>query len=532
MRSWAAYNSLVDRQLSSGQGVFWKTCQALPSLTPSRLDTGEKTHIAVLIPSSKIGSGATIEIRTSRGNGTVSPAMSMALVPSPLFIASVGDSVAWARGCCPKRSTTELFRASLGNAARLFQFAHSGAHTGYFDPDENMPPQFQQDSFRALARPNITHAFRQLGSPNDFCNKDRDVSGEVPRRDPTTQCQIARSALMLCDVANPNSPQIRFRCTSNEPAAGQTLNQEIKLQPFPGERASDNALRIDTRARYDYVLLSSCINDINAAHIAFGGDDSGEELEQLMNEVFNQCDLRRGLGDLRVFYPNAVVAITGYHRYASQNTFRRFCSDRELLSAQRTWVNSDGAGLMRRTSPGRWTARIGGSVLAEVDNVVDNAVAVEGRIGHFIREANNVRIRSMRALNVDDRPGGRGQVVHVPLNFRPDEAMFGENAKVFGFDCDINEIDRDAGIDDLFDLFVPEDLAAIASHRLQSCADYAGFDGDELLPRLSCERASAFHPNTLGARKVFQRLREVLQPLQAFETQDGGLTPGRLLRID
>ena len=192
VQSWAAYSDLIDQQLAEGVGVFFTSCINNPRLddvkagkTLSNRESRKvrENHVVFLLPSKLIPSaGAELSITTRLSRTTrlaektsrskklrlplSSPPLSLVLGRSPVYIASIGDSVAWGQGLRLSEKHLTTFADRLEMPTRTFMFAHSGAVTG----------------FHRTNRPNIARAALQLNSNNDYCENARDFSGEVPRK--------------------------------------------------------------------------------------------------------------------------------------------------------------------------------------------------------------------------------------------------------------------------------------------------------------------------------------------------------------
>jgi hypothetical protein len=221
-------------------------------------------------------------------------------------------------------------------------------------------------------------------------------------------------------------------------------------------------LTFDAGSRYDFLLLTACINDIDAIRLVA---DVLETLDELKERTRIACDLRRALSDIRTVLPNATVAVMGYHLVVSrQSNLPPNCDPTRAIVA---------------------LGGLGGALAALAAQETRDKSA--DRAAVFRLEAKEALFESATALD-DGGNGGRGSVrfVNIIEAFRPEHAFGAPSARVFGVTC------RGGA------LFAPTD--PVAGDRAQACAAFFNPTGanPNSVGEEICRRGSAFHPNVAG----------------------------------
>lgn len=198
----------------------------------------------------------------------------------------VGDSVAWGQGIPSTfkagfRVFIDMVQHYQGGTVSFTNKAHSGA---------------------TINRPDI----ERISDANPLdCLFQREVDGEIPRNEPTVQCQILDAVSRECFVNAQEigvAPVPFFFCVDGLPRRGSRFN-ELRFN-------------FDLGPSYHVVVMWACVNDVNAFDILAGlGSD-----QELTTRTATECDLRNGLVDIREFLPNAKIIVNEYHRITSQLT--------------------------------------------------------------------------------------------------------------------------------------------------------------------------------------------------------------------
>lgn len=201
----------------------------------------------------------------------------------------VGESVAWGQGIpLPQKAGFQVFLDMVerygGQTLSFTNEAHSGA---------------------TIHRPGID----RIGDVNPLeCPFLREVDGEIPRSEPTVQCQILQAVTRECFVDAQSIgavPVPFFFCVNGLPRRAA--------------RPSELRFNFDMGPSYDAVIMWACANDVGAVSIVTG---LGPNLtnQQLATRTTAECDLRNSLADLRSVLPNAKIIVNEYQRITSQLT--------------------------------------------------------------------------------------------------------------------------------------------------------------------------------------------------------------------
>jgi hypothetical protein len=435
-----------------GRALYWYTCHPDRPGEVSRIENGGLVtdyNIAFLVPQLLVTDNARLQIvSTSLDGQTVSAPLTVPMVQSRMFFAAIGDSVVWAQGIPRGQTYTEKLFGDLvrrlGVNGRYRIFAHSGARIN-----------------------NAGDSFSIANLDPASCVSGSTLQGEVPRGRPTIQCQVYAAAHTPCVVGPATNGIPAFDCS-----------------PSAVADAPSNAVitTLNTRPRWDWVVMDGCINDIGARRVHLGEDvEDFLDLATLISLIDSQCDVRNGLKDVREFLPNAVIAYHGYHRTFSPhslNGIRDTCP----------------AGLLNGFIP---TAVLPINILGRAVTDTEVGVRISDRSGLFQAQSHTWLLSSVPALN--DLGDGIGKVVYVPFGgiFPPETAVFAPAELAFPLAC-------------ATPLLEPVD--PVADERKIACAEQAALLS---LPTISnteesCKRASAFHPNLVAQRVMFEQIKKVL----------------------
>jgi lysophospholipase L1-like esterase len=568
----AAFSGAAEQELAAKRIVYWTRTHADGGHFPDASAGDDVDVLEVLIPVDQIApqvnlhlvatsgpvqlsSLSTPTITTALLNADASAPLVLPLVRSPASLIAFGDSAIWGQGLeDAERYSTRVAksiedalvaagrpRPPAGHVRVRNDFAHSGAVLGDAPLGE----------FSRL---------RDLETNMGEC--DQAVSGqrswqEVPTSFTSIPCQMKRAGAWPSALTLPN----------DDPATVATLASPETLDAlFPSGPA-------DPGARYDYVLIQGCINDVGADRWIL---ESGAAVR---DDTRARCQHRLAsrLRFVRAQFPNAEIVVVGYH-----NIF-------------------NGAALATLSAPLA-------TVLRELGHLA-NAIGLDdlfrilmpddrNLLASYARNAANMKNLADVALTagVEDirlgapsvAAGGVGSLYMVPLHdFTTQRGAFGVDTHVFGLrfgseedvrralrqfgdalqdqvretldlverigvaigdllehlgrciigDCESFEPVRRAFDDVGHQLgvntselaaralraatdaaLVPED--AVAPARQAACAAQYGDRVETVVARLRCERASAFHPSPQGAKLMADAIARAL-------SQTGRLIPPR-----
>jgi hypothetical protein len=380
----------------------------------------------------------------------------------------VGDSVAWGQGVPLAQKAgfqvfTDMVRRYRGTATSFTMKAHSGA----------------------TIRRGLGTRVADVDALD--CLRQREVHGEIPRSEPTVQCQLLDAVTRECFVDARElgvAPVPFFFCVDGLPRRSQ--------------RAGEARFDFDLGPSYDVALLWGCINDVNALDVVAGLASDA----QLAARTATRCDLRNGLADLRAVLPNAKVVVNEY----------------QLVTSRFTDLDRSGCGLQDGLLVfGALAAGPTGAAVAFFAS--DAAIDASGARSTAFRNGSTAALTA--SVNALDQvpPGeprrGRGALAFLdhPFFDPPGSAIWASNAPlVFPMVCS-NE-----GL-----------LAAadpVRGTRASECArlfDTAAADpfriDDPLF--MKCVRASAFHPtvqaNNFVAARIIARLRDLYPRMLNFD---------------
>jgi hypothetical protein len=355
----------------------------------------------------------------------------------------VGDSIAWGQGVPPASSTgmqvfLDMVRKYGGQTVSFTSKAHSGATVN-------------RDGLRRISEIN----------PND-CLFQRELFGEIPRAEPTVQCQVLDAATRECFVDSAAigvAPVPFFFCQDGLPRRTQ----------HPGE----TRFNFELGPAYDVVVTWACVNDVDSFDIVAGEQTP----EQIALRASVECNLTNGLADLRDFLPNAKIIVNQYQRIISRFT------------------DVTVSGCVTRDQVATFDRFVGNTRLAFFTNENTRARAA-GRSAAFRDAARDAQIASIPALNVG---AGRGSVEFLDQPaFDPEgSAMWTAGSLLFPLVC--NASGAFAAVDPV------RTTRAVACARLleTTAADPFRIADPNFM---KCVRASAFHPNVEAYRQFANRI--------------------------
>lgn len=368
----------------------------------------------------------------------------------------VGESVAWGQGIpIAQKAGFQVFLDMVqrygGQTLSFTNKAHSGA---------------------TMNRPGID----RIGDVNpQECLFLRELDGEIPRSEPTIQCQILDAVTRECFVDAQSIgavPVPFFFCVDGLPRRT--------------ERPRELRFNVDLGPSYDVVIMWACVNDVDALSIVTGlGPDVSNQ--QLATRTAAQCDLRNGLADLRSVLPNAKIIVNEFQLPTS------------------TLTDLDRSGCSLQDGITVFGALIAGPVGAAVAFfATDAAVNQSGvRSAIFRNGATTALTASAAALNqvppTEDR-SGRGSVEFLdhPFFDPPGSAIWASNAPlVFPMVCNAT------GILAAVDPVVTARAAVCARLFATSAADPFRIADPKFM---QCVRASAFHPTVQANNSIFDRI--------------------------
>ena len=508
IRAPASYNLIIDNKLSQGRPVYWITCHdnIEGEVIKNNNGTTVTSLVAFLIPKALVSSNSSMHLTAMPlVGGQESEPLVINIKQSPFMMSVIGDSVAWGQGIRPADNYTQrLFRDLVGNrdtedSGRYKNFAHSGAVLRSRSPSIGFQDKISGLGGTSEILNNVNNRFDIL---NEKCSKDRLLYGEVPRSSPSIQCQVLESVTKACIVEDVVNGIPQFNCSTDNI---NTANSDTLL-----------AL-VDTRPRWDYVVMDGCVNDMDGTwiHTAIGIADS--RTGELINRTNQKCNLTHGLKDVREFLPNAIIVFHSYHRIIDQSSIQAI---KQGCRASATNIfNGLPFGIIQQLlkfgNPVNDVVRhIPSSVPDSILNHLPGEVSssLSGRVLHlstinpdwvadrsslFIATSEHVQMSSINTLNQIGNGVGKFIFVSMLPVFPEGQAAFSPNELVFSLDCStptFEPLDTEYGI------------------RRQACAEQAAQEGFPANSKEEekCKRASVFHPNLQAQELMFQRIKEVM----------------------
>jgi hypothetical protein len=462
------------QRMNANQPSFMYECET------DSVGTSVERRIRVLIPEQRIQLGGHLAITALYpppptptpgfpGLGGIPPLpiasdpLVLTLVRGRPKVLVVGESVAWGQGVNPVQKAgfqvfLDMVRLYGGQTLSFLIRAHSGA---------------------TINQPGINR-IRDVNEGD--CLFLRELDGEIPRSEPTVQCQILDAVTRECFVdarSIGTVPVPFFFCVDGLP----------RRDTRPGELR----FNFDLGPSYDVVIMWACANDVGALSIVTGlGPDITDQ--QLAARTATQCDLRNGLADIRLVLPNAKIIVNEFQRITSDRTD----FDRSGCPSVETAMTVFGA---LRAGP------VGAAVAFFATNA---AIDQSGARSTIFRDgATTALTESAAALNQvppNEARRGRGSVEFLEHRFfdSPGSAMWASNdSLLFPLVC------NNSGI-----------LAAVdpqVTNRVAACARFFATSGTDPFriadPQfMQCVRAAGFHPTTqannfMAARIMSQRQR-------------------------
>jgi hypothetical protein len=309
----------------------------------------------------------------------------------------------------------------------------------------------------------------------------RELDGEIPRSEPTIQCQILDAVTRECFVDSQSIgavPVPFFFCVDGLPRRT--------------ERPGELRFNFDLGPSYDVVIMWACVNDVDALSIVTGlGRDVSDQ--QLAMRTAVQCDLRNGLADLRSVLPNAKIIVNEYHLITSTLTDldRSGCALQDGLTV---------FGALAAGPEGAARAFFATDALVNQSGV-RSAIFRNGATAALTASANAL---NQVPPNEDRRGRGSVEFLDHPFFDPPGSAIWASNAPlVFPLVCNAT------GILAVVDFVVTARAAVCARFFATSAADPFRIADPKFM---QCVRASGFHPtvqanNFIASRIIAQRQR-------------------------
>jgi hypothetical protein len=461
-------------RMNAGQPTFMYECET------GLAGTESERRIRVLMPEQQFQLGGRLAVRalyqeqqdplpgdlpgvpTDPPPPIVSDPLVLTLQRGRPKVLVVGESVAWGQGIpLTQKASFQVFldmvRRYEGQTVSFTMKAHSGA---------------------TINRPDVG---RIADVPAGDCVFLREIDGEIPRSEPTIQCQLLDAVTRECFVDAQSIgavPAPFFFCVDGLPRRTG--------------RAGESRFNFDLGPSYDVVIMWACVNDVEGMSIVTGiGPDVSNQ--QLAARTATECDLRNGLADLRSVLPNAKIIVNEF----------------QLITSGLTDLDRSGCGLQTAFTVFGALAR-GPVGAAAAFFATDAAINQSGARSQIFRTgATTALTASAAALNeipATEERRGRGSVEFLdhPFFDPPGSAMWASNASlVFPLVCNASGI-----------------LAAVdpvLTARVAVCARFLGTTATDPFriadPKfMQCVRASAFHPtvqanNFMAARIITQRQR-------------------------
>jgi hypothetical protein len=380
-------------------------------------DNGEYSQLHFLIPASKLGRILVMDIYGRYGGTatTFGNQLTLKLVPSPRSVMVLGDSMAWGQGLRPAEKPAEQFVAALNVAnatgiptlssapTRLDRYAHSAAKTGWgaagsFGSYSNFPSTATGDFGRDPCATKVLRA--------------GDYWGEVFSSYDTTACQIRNAGIQPGVI--PTQPYrlvtlaLQGNSTVQVAATSTTLPPRLNLPSGPTDRGP----------RYDYVFISSCLNDVGAAHLL--NSDRARVAEAI--DAACRQQLAGKLAFVGQQFPEATIVLNSYHQVFSADAFSVATGSFAVPLPLRTELS-----LLYELIP----APVPAALLFTYD--LNGLRWVEANTAEAKRRLDASVLAAASALS--SGAGGRVVGVDYPL-FVNERATFGNDAHAFGVQFD------------------------------------------------------------------------------------------------
>ena len=252
---------------------------------------------------------------------------------------------------------------------------------------------------------------------------------------------------------------------ARRPEALPPLNGEIPTA-FPSILQQVDMASTTVDNTVDYVLMDGGINDVDVFVLLDPTSISDATLTQRIETNCNQ-DMQTLLGCVSQRFPNAKIVVCGYYPIISEYTNRTLLHLLGAAMGLATWGSIPGA-------------IVGGLVAEEFRQSVVRRAALFASQSHDALQ---------RAVNAANTSGAAGRVVLAQPQIGPEHSALSPDPWIWG-------IAANGG---------PEDYQ-VAPDRCVACAQ-APADRSTLF---TCERASAGHPNPLGAQAFASAMLAVL----------------------
>ena len=502
----------VDAKLDAGTIVWWVTCSRAPDgsvISGEVVGAGNATtdyNVAVLMPITAMpfSGGALEAVARNMADRQVSAPTRLPIERSPAFVGVVGDEVAWGAGVTEAAKHYRLFAFALNTAALNPTFtipARPATATAGATPVtastslSTVVVKAHAGASMTGTRPSPTIA-GATGCANLGADPVPAVAsgsyGEVPIGAPTVQCQIRDLATMICRVTLPQLVPVRptdaripdFLCAP-------TTGAIPPATPLVG-----TILTFDIGPRFDFVLMSGCLNDVNANAVLLGSGGYND-FSILTPTIAARCDMSSLVPDIKGFLPNAQIIHLGYHVMVSgaTNMLTLGCTALVPLPA-----------CLFGVAP--WSPL--GSVCSLIDPVQRNMAA--GRWSQFLTDSNGTlaaTVGAVQAIPANGRGSYRFVALAPAIPFTAATAFMAGPAtsQTWGLACAPGALPLP-----LLSLFAPVD--PMAGPRAAACTAAANPFGRTpgTAAEESCKLASAFYPDAVAQFTMDTFIRSVLGP--------------------
>lgn len=331
----ASFSPEVDALLDAGTMVWWVTCSRAPdgsTISGEVVAAGNTTvdyNVAVLMPITAMPffGGALEAVARNVADRQVSAPTALRIERSPALVGVVGDEVAWGAGVPEPAKLYRRFAFALDTAALNPAFtiparpatAMAGATPATASTSFSTVVVKAHAGATMTGTPPSSTIVGATGCPSLGADPVPVVAsgsyGEVPIGAPTVQCQIRDLATMICRVSLPRLVPVQptdaripdFLCA---PTTGSIP---------PATPIAGTILTFDIGPRFDFVLMSGCLNDVNVNALLLGGGGYND-FTTLTAAVAARCDMRSLVPDIKGFLPNAQITHLGYHVMVSPAT--------------------------------------------------------------------------------------------------------------------------------------------------------------------------------------------------------------------
>jgi hypothetical protein len=536
----ASYDANTDAFVAHGTPVWWLDCPVNPdpSAHGALLSAPDNSHpgklhqnFIVLLPAKMAHAptnahdhGLTVRA-VNLTNQLKSDATFVAVERSPILVGVVGDSIAWGQGLTEDHKFYSLVTTHLAQAL---------ARPAW---DFRLVVRARSGTLLASATPSIS--IEQPGRSCDLPLADPRTAtgakyGEVPDDNPLIPCQLQDLTRRTCQVALPDGVTSHVFSVACHDGAPQEASP-VPVTDVATAGPVDVLFRLG--ARYDFLLMDGCINDLGGANIAFGlryqigpvlyevdpaliataksstdlrartdasvrvaeatargaatgfllpGRDlvrNGQRSDALTRDVVNKCTVSNAIGDLAQVLPNATIAYFGYHVYLSNDSMSINCA-------------ITGCAVGSAVLPAGPLACAAGALATPLARAQAAA-----RVEQWVSDSNRVLGQSLGAL---PRTGGKGSIAFVPTTppFAAQTAAFAPGSQTFGLSCGPLQ-----GVDEVR---AAREAACDLAHPPPDAAH-----------DVPCRVTSAFHPDVAGHQVIARQIEDALKAAGRFQVAPG-----------